>query len=262
VVTNHAPYDHRWHHGLWWSWKFINDILYWEDHPGYGGNRKGLGRSQVERHAVDADRERGLRIAEGLTWRENDRDRTVMSEERTMLLAPFVPGLEDAWSIDWDLRWTAEADLTFDTTPYPEVIWGGYAGLNYRPARSLASQETILGEGGRSDAKQLHGERSSWMAYSGCLDGAETDEPNDPAIGGLAIFEHPSNRGFPNCAYTQAAAAGFGFLGTAPLMRAGFRLERGEKLRLRYRTVVLGRAADAAVLDSAYAGYREASANI
>jgi hypothetical protein len=36
-LTNHAPYDHRWHHGLWWSWKFINDVLFWENHFGYGG---------------------------------------------------------------------------------------------------------------------------------------------------------------------------------------------------------------------------------
>src|ERR687890_561666 len=48
VLTNHAPHDHRWHHGIWWSWKFINDVLFWEDHPAYGGNRVGLGRSHVD----------------------------------------------------------------------------------------------------------------------------------------------------------------------------------------------------------------------
>ncbi|MCA9182848.1 MAG: PmoA family protein, partial [Planctomycetales bacterium] len=29
-LTWNAPDDHAWHHGLWFSWKTINDVNYWE----------------------------------------------------------------------------------------------------------------------------------------------------------------------------------------------------------------------------------------
>ena len=30
VLTWDRPPDHVWHHGLWFSWKFINGLNYWE----------------------------------------------------------------------------------------------------------------------------------------------------------------------------------------------------------------------------------------
>jgi hypothetical protein len=257
VVTNHAPHDHRWHHGLWWSWKFINDVLYWEDHPDYGGNRIGLGHSQVDEHAVASLKDGRLRVSETLSWRENNTATTVLTEHRTMILSPSAPGMDTAWSIDWDMEWTAEIDAVFDTTPYPEISWGGYAGLNYRPARSLASRESLIANGGREDEAAIHGASASWMAYSGDLDGAENDEPANPAVGGLALFEHPENEGFPHWAYAQTAANGFGFLASAPLMSSGLSLSPGQRLRLRYRTIILGAAADACELDAAYHRYHD-----
>ena len=183
-----------------------------------------------------------------------------MTEQRTLVIHPVAPGLETGWSIDWAMVWTAGEDLAFGTTPYPEIAWGGYAGLNYRPARSLAAQEVILGAGGQTGAGQLHGQPAAWMAYTGCLDGAKTDEPNNPAIGGLAIFEHPGNGGFPNRAYAASAADGFGFLATAPLMGGDYHLGRGEQLRLRYRTTILGGAPSAEQLSEAYQQYRDGAA--
>jgi len=31
VLTAFEPADHPWHRGLWWSWKLINGINYWEE---------------------------------------------------------------------------------------------------------------------------------------------------------------------------------------------------------------------------------------
>ena len=30
VLTWDAPPDHVWHHGLWFCWKYINEVNYWE----------------------------------------------------------------------------------------------------------------------------------------------------------------------------------------------------------------------------------------
>src|SRR5512143_2167480 len=31
VLTNFKPEDHPWHYGLWFSWKYINHVNYWEE---------------------------------------------------------------------------------------------------------------------------------------------------------------------------------------------------------------------------------------
>ena len=40
VETLDQPADHRWHHGLWFSWKFIDGVNYWE-HDGNTGRPAG-----------------------------------------------------------------------------------------------------------------------------------------------------------------------------------------------------------------------------
>lgn len=255
VLTNHAPWDHRWHHGLWWSWKFINDVLFWEDHPAYGGNRSGLGRVLVTEHHVSPSGD-GFEVAETLHWVPAGRNTPMLTEVRRMAVGlGGVPG-RPTWRIDWDMRWSAEEAVTFQTTPFPDNSWGGYAGLNYRAARSMAAEERVLAAGRVTGAHSVHGANVAWAAYTGCLDGAEVDEPKHPAKGGLAIIEYPENEGYPNTMYAWSAADGFGFLAAAPLMRRDLSLAAGADFRLRYRTVILGAEeseADLAAAQSQYA---------
>jgi hypothetical protein len=36
VLTRDAPDDHPWHHGLWFTIKFVNGENFWEEQPPYG----------------------------------------------------------------------------------------------------------------------------------------------------------------------------------------------------------------------------------
>lgn len=36
VLTALEPADHPWHRGLWWSWKYINGVNYWEENRDTG----------------------------------------------------------------------------------------------------------------------------------------------------------------------------------------------------------------------------------
>jgi hypothetical protein len=245
VLTSTAPWDHRWHHGLWWSWKFLNDVLYWEDHEGYGGNRIGLGRAHVLSHTVESTDE-GLEIENGLTWTENASGDTVLTESRRMTLGLVS---DDCWFLDWDMTWTAERKVVLDTTPYPEHWWGGYGGLNYRAARSMIADETIEADGGRAGREAVHAQGVRWAAYSGKVDGSGQDEPNDPAFGGVAIVPHPENPWLPTPAYVFTANDEFGFLAAAPLLDSSRTLQPGEELRLRYRTLLFGTRMDAEQLE-------------
>lgn len=252
VLTTTAPWDHRWHHGLWWSWKFLNDVLYWEDHEGYGNIRAGgLGRSNVVGHEADREGDR-LRIAQALTWTENRSGDVVLREARH-LTAELLS--DELWALDWDLTWTAERQVVLDTTAYPEHWWGGYAGLNYRAARSLAAEETIQADGPRTGRSDVHAESMRWVAYSGRVDGSGADEPNDPAFGGVAIVPHPENPWLPTPAYVFSADEEFGFLAAAPLMHSKQTLHEGDRLRLRYRTVIFGTRLEHSELDELSSAY-------
>lgn len=80
--------------------------------------------------------------------------------------------------------------------------------------------------------------------------------PNQPATGGIAFLSHPGNRRHPMPAYAFSAGAGaFGFLALAPLMNEPLQLTRGEQLRMRFRSLILGRAAAADTLEAAYREY-------
>jgi hypothetical protein len=252
VLTNHAPHDHRWHHGLWWTWKFVNDVLFWEDHPEYGGNRAGLGRSVVTAHEVTQEGD-AVVIEERLAWRVDATGEDLLTETRTIRLAAD-PEHADVWTLDWDQEWTATTAVHLDTTPWPESAWGGYAGLNYRAARVMGAGETIVGDGA-AGAEALHGTPAAWAAYSGLVDGAETDEPDRPASGGVALLQHPGDARFPAPVYAWSAANGFGFLATAPLMREPLDLAAGETLRLRTRVAVLPGAADADTVRDLHTAY-------
>lgn len=255
VLTTHAPHDHRWHHGLWWSWKFVNDVLFWEDHPQYGGNRAGLGRSIVTDHAVE-ESDGTVLLTDQLAWRVNATEEDLLREHRSVRIAADADG--HYWTMDWDQTWSADIPVYLDVTPWPANTWGGYAGLNYRPARSMATDETIVGDGRRGVAA-LHGEPSAWAAYSGIVDGAESDEPNKPAHGSIALLQHPDNPRYPSPIYCFSAATDFGFLATAPLMREPLQLDRAASLRLRTRVIVLGAAADVDKLAEAHHTYATTS---
>ncbi|MGK3952386.1 DUF6807 family protein [Microbacterium sp. I2] len=237
VLTNHAPWDHRWHHGLWWSWKFIDDVLYWEDHEGYGGNRVGLGRSLViEHHAEQTDSV--VRLRERVEWREDGSGAVVLTEERALEISSDPE--HGVWWIDWDLSWRPQRDVFFDVTPFPEKPWGGYAGLNYRAARSMVADEQILASGGLAGAEAIHGTDVDWVALSGNVDGSGADEPDRPAYGGVLLVAHPDNP-WGRSGYVFSGATGeFGFAAMAPLMHGGQKLAVTETLRLRYRTVIYG----------------------
>lgn len=254
VLTNHAPHDHRWHHGLWWSWKFVNDVLFWEDHPEYGGNRIGLGRSTVTDHAV-REINGTVVIHEQLAWQAVSTGEKLLHEERH-IVAAMDQTKPDRWLLDWDQTWTAEVPVLFESTPWPATSWGGYGGLNYRPARSMAAGETILGAG-LDGASALHGARSPWASYTGLVDGAETDEPRLPARGGVALLQHPGNPRYPDPVYSFSADDGFGFLSTAPLMHEPLSLDVSEAMRIRTRVVVLGEPTDENALAAAHHSFVE-----
>ena len=257
-LTNHAPFDHPWHAGHWWSWKKINGVVFWENnHP----DEQGRYHVAAHRHFTDGPRavieqDLELRPPTGEAW---------LTERRVLTAHGAAPGadLPGGWALDWSLQWTARVDCTLDVTPkVTEQRWGGYGGLNVRPARALAWDEQIItsegGRGGEHDLKQMgsaHTTAARWAAYAGRVDG-EYDFPAGHA--GVAVLDYPANPRHPTPWYLWSAGPGmngFGFIATAPTMHEPLVLARGATLALRYRVVPFRGLPDVAALESAWQAF-------
>lgn len=262
-LTCHAPHDHPWHLGLWWSWKTINGVVFWEDN-----DPRNQGRQVVTEHNVDQS-DGSVAISQSSRYVPNaEPSQTWMTEHRTITARTVVPGMDDAprrnaWCLDWDLTWSASIDVELSVTPpITEQRWGGYMGLNYRPARSMAHHEHVFNsegiEGGEYDLQQFescHGRTARWACYAGKVDGMATGEPQGA---GVATLDHPRNFRHPTPWYTFTAGPAnqaFGFLSASPVMHEPYTMKQGDTLRLRYRTLLFGCEPDAQTIERAWQAY-------
>lgn len=264
VLTNYAPFDHAWHYGLWWSWKLINGIVFWEN-----TELEKQGGYVVAAHQAGADNAGNVTIAETLRLRPHaEPAATWLTETRRLTARPMVPGAEIAggWALDWDLRWDAQVDCEFDVHPrLSEERWGGYMGLSYRAARALAFDEFLFnsaGEnGGEYDMRQMtscHARPARWAALGGKVDGLVTGAVD---TGGVAILAHPGNHATPTPWYAWSAGPekdSFGFLSPSFLQDEALKLPRGETLALRYRVIPFAGRPTAAALDAAWEAFAQA----
>jgi len=227
VLTWQAPPDHPWHHGLWFSWKYINGVNYWEENPATGRN-DGLTRwSNVRiqtRHAHSA------RIDLDLTYEDPD-GQAVLTERRTVRIS--APDEHGQYHLDWTMTFRAgEEDVVLDRTPLPDEpdgrIWGGYAGLSVRLAKELKGRQVSTVRGPVSFEDDRHRSRSPSMHYSGMIGSA-------PA--GIAILDDPHNLNAPTPWYAIRSDV-MSFFSPAVICYGPHTLPAGRSMTLHYRVIV------------------------
>jgi hypothetical protein len=235
VLTRDAPDDHPWHHGLWFTIKFVNGDNFWEEYDEYGVLRH-TGRPDV--HATD----QAIVVSGLLRWTRPDGQSVVIDETRTMTYRPVA---DDAYVIDFDTTLTPRVDVVLDRTPF--TTWGGYGGLTLRGADQWSDTRLLLADGGSH--QKVHGARARWCDLSS-------------ERGGIALLDHPGNPRHPVPWYasTQAETYGDGwanFVNAAFLWDASMTVAAHERLRLRYRTVVHDGEWDADTVDALHASFIE-----
>lgn len=237
AVTLARPYDHDWHLGLFFAWKYLNHINVWEgadSREAYGGTRHvafGLAPRQPESAGFWHE----------LDW-VTDAGQPILHDRRVVLVRPSV--LPNAYCIDWAFSFTSEAAETiFDR----KIEWGGYAGLSVRFPRSFY-QPQILNANGETASEDTHRARAAWSDYSGWIDGY------GKRWGGIAMIDHPSNPRYPTPWLTYLTPH-LQFLNAAFVRDEPYRLRKGETLQLTYRVVVHWDVGEAALLQSEAADF-------
>lgn len=248
-LTWHRPPDHPWHYGLWFSWKYINGLNYWEEDHQTGLSE---GRTEIRHVEVKLGDDYSAYITMELSYHPPGAPAVLMEDRRITICAPDDQG---TYRIDWSSRFTAgDTDVLLDRTPIAGEkdgqSWGGYAGLSVRLAKSITDWQVIDSEG-RKDLT-AHGQKARWMDFSGQTAGDR--------VAGIAIFDHPANLRHPSPGFViMDPKVPFGYFSPALLFNQPYTLPAGKSLILRYRVLIHPSRADKNLLEREWKSFSKAA---
>ena len=221
-LTALRPADHVWHRALWFSWKFVNGLNYWEEDPKTGQSE---GQTEILGVRSVANPDWSATVELDIAYHPLQQA-PVLKETR--LLKISAPDPTGSYRIDWTSTFTpADKDVILGRTPIPGqpggVGYGGYAGLSIRMA-AATRQWTFRNSQWATGESALHGKPARWVDYAGPT--AANGE------GGVAILDHPANLRHPSPWYVNQ---GMPYFSPALLFNEPFTLAAGSSLVLRYR---------------------------
>ncbi len=229
VLTALHPADHPWHCGLWWSWKYINGLNYWEWDWGKGNDGKTEGVNELSGKQVATHRDFSAEVVLKFIYHATDMP-PVLTETRTLSIAG--PDKDGNYRIEWTSVFIAgDKPVKLDRTP-PSKTMGGYAGLSLRFPKGLKGWRFLTSENA-AIAAQGNGKNAQWGDFSG------------PAAG-IAVFDHPENLRHPSLWYLNEDLP---FFSPAVLYKGPLELAPKQELKLRYRVLVHSGTAQKELLD-------------
>lgn len=216
-ITLYRPWDHPWHPGLFFSWKYIDGLNFWESM--YAGQKN----VPVTKSFTSNDKNTGFtQTLEYVTHEGN----VLLHEDRQI----NIHEVEGGYTIEGQFSFTPAGgnDVTLDRTVVTEETpWGGYAGFSCRLARNFLNP-VIATDQGTFTADEAHGKAFKWCDYAGKIDGYTEEK-----WAGVTLLDHPDNPRHPTKMLTYDYKD-MQFLSAAFLYDEPYVLKAGETLTLRY----------------------------
>jgi len=227
-LTWDRPPDHLWHHALWFSWKFINAVNYWEENPKSG---VADGRTKWEKPKIETHPDGSARISLELSYHPTTNSQPVLIEHRVIEIS--APGKDGSFHQDWTMTFTAGTqDVLLDRTPLPNEPngkpYGGYAGLSARLASNIVDRTVVTTEGPVDLTGGRYRGKAMAADYSGKFASQEA---------GIAMIDSPSNTNSPSPWYVISDRT-MSYFSPAVLCYQPLPLRAGASFTLRYRVVV------------------------
>ena len=229
-LTWAEPPDHVWHYGLWFCWKYLNIVNYWEEDR---KTRKSDGAADWSDVRIETADDFSANISMKLNYHPQESKEIVMTEKRTIHVS--APQAEGSYHMDWNMAFTAgKKDVVIDRTPLPDQpngkMWGGYAGLSFRGAKAFKDWQVVATS--KTGSKQNNRFRFAAPA-------AELNGELNESEAGIAILDHPENLNAPSRWYVITdQKIPFSYINAAVVHDDPFTLKAGESFRLRYRVII------------------------
>ncbi len=219
ALTDLRPADHPWHRALWFSWKYINGVLYWEEDPKTG---KAPGETELTDIKATARADHSAHFELALKYHPPGKP-AVLTEKRTLDVSP--PAADGAYFIDWLGVFTAgDTDVRLDRTPIlgqPNgVSYGGYAGLSLRLAPALRGWQFADSEGPVNTASK----DARWMSFAGPIGQGKS--------AAIIVLDHPKSFRHPAPWYLIGSMP---YFSPAVLYREPYTLPARKSITLKYR---------------------------
>ncbi|MGC6432141.1 MAG: PmoA family protein [Jejuia sp.] len=233
VFTDLPKTDHPWHRGLWFSWKKINEINYWEEKGFTGIPVGGYTRILSYNHKISKDK--SIIFIQKLEYAPSQNADAILKETRTIMVS--VPDNNGNYVIDWFSEQTPiRADIVLDRTPIEGQTngksFGGYAGLSVRMNKDMLKGSFLNSEGygfqineviEKKGKNELHGQSALWVLYQNANGGS------------LLFMDKPSNFNYPSKWYVSHDMP---YFSPAVIFDGPQRIKLGETLKLSYRILV------------------------
>lgn len=231
LLTCVSPPDHPWHLGLWFSWKFINGVNYWEYKSNFNAPETGFkseGITEIKKKKITSNADFSSDIRMKLSYHPIN-GKPVLAEERSLhVSSPFTDG---SYYIDEEHVFKALKDtVILDRTPISGEAggqsWGGYAGLSMRFNQDFTTPEII------TVADSVNCRKCNWL-YMGfnSLNGEKA---------GIAVLQHPQFTPSSSSWYVISDPnIPFYYYSPAVLFDHKIVMKKGEALRLKYRIWML-----------------------
>jgi hypothetical protein len=242
LLTAWRPSDHPWHRALWWSWKYINGVNYWEENPQTG---QAAGLTEILHTEASPQTDGSARIAMTLVYHPPGSP-AVLNEQR--LLNVSAPDASGGYRIDWQATFIALTnEVKLDRTPFVSqpggAGYGGYAGLSVRFSPELRAW-VFADSSGANDEKLLIGKTARWVSFHG------KTPANQNAS--LAILDHPRNPRHPTPWYGKQDMP---FLSPAMAFHEPLILTKNNNLPFRYRILIKSGEFNPATLEKEWTAF-------
>ncbi len=248
------PEDHPWHYGLWFSWKKINEINYWEEDKVTGLSK---GKQVVRDVSIKLLEDFSAIVTFDIAYLE-ETGADILCERRVIEISN--PDSEGNYYIDWSFYFKAKSHtVVLDRTPPKKQggpSYGGYAGLSYRATPHM-TDHTYLDSENRVNKVELvgHGKRARWMDLTGTVD-------KEGSRAGIAMFNHPQNQTKIDVPWYIYKKGPFAFYNAGLLFDHSKEILPHGTLKFNYRVFVHDRTLSHTELETYYKSYIEKTKTI
>ena len=231
ILTCVDPPDHPWHLGLWFCWKYINEINYWEfldDFKTESTGYKSAGITEITHIGLNSKDDHSAVIDMDILYHPDGGEK-VMTEKSLITIS--APSDEGAYYIDFNNLYTAVADeVILDRTPVQTELggrtWGGYAGISIRFSQDLTDPFILA----PNDSAAYKKNNWVYMGFSSLT--------GDTA--GVSIIQDPRFTTTNTSWYIiRTPEIPFFYYSPAVLYDGKIILKKGEQLHLKYRVCII-----------------------